>query len=1115
MAVEVRRFEVWSNAQAAGGARLAVVPDVLSATDRYELNGQETIRLEIRRESAAWQYLQERRVLRALMSDDTWREWRITDITESRSASQLAGQVEAEAVKYDLAATLMERVEADGTANPYFELYGLTPAQHLATIVSHASSYFSAGTVGSSAPLDMVYDWDSPMSAVHALAYQANLELSVVGASTGYTVNLPQQAGSTAETVYLRYSKNLEGIERDSDVRQGFATRVYPRGGGAQGERPSIANAQWLVASVSSKTVVLSTVDGGAPIAFADQLNGLYVEEQGGTRTLVADSRSTDQAMVLASAAHNVAAGERVWLRRNSSGAQLTYLDHPANSTTYGRVQLVLDRDDIPAVDNLVENPFLDTYSTADKPDDWVKVNSAETLSESTSDLWYRYGTGSLHVVSTAEGHGVQTAIIPIYPSTKSPHFTAQIALRVESGAVRLELVDTSSTQGGIYPPADGERARTTVQDQWVENLAVAGINLQEVGSTGVRLRITAHTTQGAEWYLDAAQVTQSPSGEEVLYGGRGSNHLWLAGNSYLASNSTPRVVFNVAIADLHRLHPGLFPTDKLVPGGTVQVTDADLGLHFTTRIVELRRNLYNPAQSQVKLSNLPEDLVGQLGGTARRTHKPNPPGSPEPRRPVLRMDRVSESSTRVTFKLTALSDGPLLSIYHHTLTSTQPSTSVAFTRVPAGSTYKESGYDTTVVVPRSTTSLSAHTLEAYAKDENGAKSAMQIQMVNGQRVGAVNIPDGSILAQKLTASAQTYGHDIVFTPSTISPASSDSPTWAYNILEWSSGGLQMASGSTYHIVGACTPAMGAGKLYYVHFVDQNEAWTPASVGLTTADLSTAAGNAIAFNDQWNGYWVQDAQGGRTEITDSAIANQRLTMASSTHGLSGGVRFTVYASSVSTAAQNYFCASTNLGLGVASRRAFIAVCKRAPSTQEEPFWVPGVGVLGLNSENIRANSIQANQIAANAITASKINVLSLSAISADLGTVTAGQLSANVIVASSQFTATYARFTGLLSAWGGLEVASTMDLLANNLWWFLGNPVGPDFGLMYSSTWASGEQRITMGYPGNSTHFTTFVHNTRKLGFYGSTAPITKPSAAANAAALQTALKNLGLISTA
>ena len=187
MPVEVRRSEGWSNAQAAGGALLAVVPDVLSATDRYELNGRETIRVEIRRESPAWQHLRERRVLRVLLTDDTWREWRITDITESRSASQLAGRVEGEAVKYDMADTLLERLEADGTANPYFELYGLTPTQHLSVIVASASTHFSAGAVGSSEALDMVYDWDSPLSAVHALAYQAGLELSVVGRSTGYT----------------------------------------------------------------------------------------------------------------------------------------------------------------------------------------------------------------------------------------------------------------------------------------------------------------------------------------------------------------------------------------------------------------------------------------------------------------------------------------------------------------------------------------------------------------------------------------------------------------------------------------------------------------------------------------------------------------------------------------------------------------------------------------------------------------------------------------------------------------------------------------------------------------------------------------------------------------
>jgi len=60
-------------------------------------------------------------------------------------------------------------------------------------------------------------------------------------------------------------------------------------------------------------------------------------------------------------------------------------------------------------------------------------------------------------------------------------------------------------------------------------------------------------------------------------------------------------------------------------------------------------------------------------------------------------------------------------------------------------------------------------------------------------------------------------------------------------------------------------------------------------------------------------------------------------------------------------------------------------------------YIPSVGVLGVNDVNILANSISTNSLQANSITAAKISVAQLSAISADMGSLTAGQ----IIVGSS------------------------------------------------------------------------------------------------------------------
>ena len=921
MARQLTNVEIWNDVEAStAGSRLAVLSDYRTARDLRELNGPETLRVGLRRENESWPDLQERRVLRTVFSDGSFDEWRITKIQEAREPD-LTGLVECESPKYDLGSRLMERVEADGSASPYFELYGLTPTEHLGVILEDAPSYFSAGAVASSAEGDMVYNWDSPLSAVGELAQLNDLELDVRRTSTGYKVHLPEAVGSSMDKAYLRYARNLTGVRRTSEVQTNHATRVYPRGGGQPGERLTMGDARWLVSGVAGVVLTMSTQDG-SPILVDDQLNGLYVEEPGGTIKQIVDSGSTAQSITL-STGHGVSTGERIWVRRNSSGAQLTYLEHPTNLAAYGLVSAPLDRQDIPRVDNLVENPFLSAYSTAGAPTNWNKYPStAPALAESTGGQLRRYGSASLHVTSTAQGHGVQTDILSVTPSSKAPHFSAQITLRVVSGAVKLEMVDTSSTQDGLYPPADAEAARTSVLDTWVDNLLVSGIDLKETGSTGVRLRVTAHTTAGAEWYLDAAQLTQTAGGAEWFYDGRASNDLWLAANQQLLTNSAPRVSFDVDVLDLERLHPGVFTHDALTIGGAVQVVDSDLGLDFATRIVRLERDLALPGNTKLKLSNLPEDLVGQLGQTNRRTRAVQPDQRSKLRRPTLQMTRLLETSTGVTIRVIALSEGPRVAINYHTLTSTQSSSGVAFTRNPA-SDWKESGHSVDVAIPRSARAQDIKTFEAFSLDENGSESIRGFELVHNVEVSSTNIGDGAIIASNLVKSAQRYGYTGTFSASD------------WDTVAWSTGVLSFSDGVSHNIAATNTGNMGAG-IYYVYWSSTN------STGFSVTQASSVF----------------------------SIGDDKLLVCVAERAAAG-----------STGGQN-------------------------------AFFVPGVGVIGLNEGQISANSIQTNQLAANAVTAAKINVANLAAINADLGTVTAGLIQAAVIIASSQFTAATAKFFG-------------------------------------------------------------------------------------------------------
>jgi len=202
---------------------------------------------------------------------------------------------------------------------------------------------------------------------------------------------------------------------------------------------------------------------------------------------------------------------------------------------------------------------------------------------------------------------------------------------------------------------------------------------------------------------------------------------------------------------------------------------------------------------------------------------------------------------------------------------------------------------------------------------------------------GAGSIPDGTIIADKLTDQGRRFTTDIVF-------SATDDDTVA-----WTSGTMQLANGDTFSITGSNTGNMAA--LTYIY-------------------LDRTASTTLL----------------QTSTNYAAVASDDVIL--------------------------------------------LAVAKKAADGSQKAFFVPGVGVFGLNEENLSPNAISAteiqtdavttpklvtnaiiaskitagsvetakikalnvtvDQIAGNTITAAKMNVVILSALSADVGTLNAG-----------------------------------------------------------------------------------------------------------------------------
>lgn len=183
---------------------------------------------------------------------------------------------------------------------------------------------------------------------------------------------------------------------------------------------------------------------------------------------------------------------------------------------------------------------------------------------------------------------------------------------------------------------------------------------------------------------------------------------------------------------------------------------------------------------------------------------------------------------------------------------------------------------------------------------------------------------------------------------------------------------------------------------------------------------------------------------GSTDISDSAIISSKLIASAQTFGsdivfsatdndtvawtagtitFASSTAYTIGASNTgnmaSTAlryiyldtaiATTALVTTTTLTDTVGDGRTLLAVVAKAPSTQQSAFYVPAVGVLGLNQDNFSARSISGSILQTNILTASHISTIDLDVVGVNVY----GTLQAAVIIASSQFTAALAQFKGV------------------------------------------------------------------------------------------------------
>lgn len=703
MSLVFSRAEIWSNLQCAGGTRLSIFPSVTSLRYKRAVTGGDQVEMSFPLVHLPTG-LAERRILRIVFEENWWEEWRIITTKFQSDESEYTGFLTAMWPDADLASdVLVFREETDGLISHNLEGLNLTPTQHINSLIlpsltAEGLTHFALGTIeGTGDPVDMTYDWDTPLSALRRLAELSNTEFQLrKNGTTNYLIDLLNQIGSTAEVLDLRMGRNLNGVERMLESAE-QATRLYPRGANVDGFNADIGDARWKVSAVTAGVdVTLDDPDGGdSPIAFNDQFNGMYIRKTDGSFQLINDTVASSSKLLVSSTT-GIAVNDLVTIRRTNTGdgRRLTFLEHPVNKAYYGLISRRLDRDDLPPSENVIVNGSMKVYTTATNaaPDNWTTCGGLASTNvdrSQTSGTW-RHGGQSAYVQAAGDGQGIETDYNTILPTTRDPYVSGYVGLRLEtSGAkVRVELIAAKSTtatitgtsrstsggvttvtvttsgahgllvghkveQAGVTPTAyngiyavtavpsstqytyvvgadpgawsSGGTARqvwifpdgtdglafTTEYQVWVD-LGVAGIELQSLGATRIKMRVCQHGATSVNFYVDYAQVTET-AGQQAFIDGSGLRKLWQAANLRLATHSVPLYYVNAKIIDLETIEGAPITTQPILVGGTVRLTD-DLNWGVvTTRILEVERNALDPTDMQITLSNRPDDLTDTI----------------------------------------------------------------------------------------------------------------------------------------------------------------------------------------------------------------------------------------------------------------------------------------------------------------------------------------------------------------------------------------------------------------------------------------------------------------------------------------------------------------------
>lgn len=288
------------------------------------------------------------------------REFRISNIVYDPTGAMAT--MEAVAAHQDLATAGLVRDVAYGFA---IAAVTLTPAQWinnfvLTNLAADGLTWVSAGTIEPTTPLSLSFVGYTRLQLIREIESQLGCEFVLRrNGDTGYVIDLLTSVGSTATPLRVTYGRNLVGVEVTYEDSR-LATVVQPTGdtpSGGTGPADLKYNA-WRVAAISGTGpywVSLEDPAGGAgPIAFDDEVNGMYLINAGSGQAIT-DSRASDNGVQVASVS-GINVGNHLSISRSATDDDFFELTNPAAVTQYGRAVSALPVSGLRGERNFVAN---------------------------------------------------------------------------------------------------------------------------------------------------------------------------------------------------------------------------------------------------------------------------------------------------------------------------------------------------------------------------------------------------------------------------------------------------------------------------------------------------------------------------------------------------------------------------------------------------------------------------------------------------------------------------------------------------------------------------------------------------------------------------------------